>query len=44
LLAVQLLAGAAGVVFGIAYQVNLPLLVASGELAEGNAKRRRKRA
>lgn len=38
LLAVQLLAGAAAVVFGIAYQVNLPSLVSSGELAEGNAK------
>lgn len=38
LLAVQLLAGAAGVVFGTAYQVNLPSLVAPGELAEGNAK------
>lgn len=36
--AVQLLAGAAGVVFGTAYQVNLPSLVTSGELAEGNAK------
>jgi hypothetical protein len=38
LLAVPLLAGAAGVVFGTAYQVNLPSLVTSGELAEGNAK------
>lgn len=38
LLAVQLLAGAASVVFGTAYQVSLPSLVASGELAEGNAK------
>ena len=38
LLIVQLLAGAAAVVFGIAYQVNLPSLVTSGELAEGNAK------
>ena len=38
LLAVQLLAGAAGVVFGTAYQVNLPSLVTPGELAEGNAK------
>ena len=38
LLAVQLLAGAAAVVFGTAYQVNLPSLVASSELAEGNAK------
>lgn len=38
LLAVQLLAGAADVVFGTAYQVNLPLLVTSGDLAEGNAK------
>lgn len=35
---VQLLAGAAAVVFGTAYQVNLPSLVRSGELAEGNAK------
>jgi hypothetical protein len=38
LLAVQLLAGAAAVVFGTAYQVNLPSLVTSAELAEGNAK------
>jgi hypothetical protein len=38
LFAVQLLAGAAAVVFGTAYQVNLPSLVTSGELAEGNAK------
>jgi hypothetical protein len=38
LLAVQLLAGAAAVVFGTAYQVNLPSLVTSGELAEGNAR------
>jgi predicted MFS family arabinose efflux permease len=35
---VQLLAGAAAVVFGTAYQVNLPTLVARSELAEGNAK------
>jgi len=40
LFAVQLLAGAAGVVFGTAYQVNLPSLVTPGELAEGNAKLR----
>lgn len=38
LFAVQLLAGAAAVMFGTAYQVNLPSLVAAGELAEGNAK------
>jgi hypothetical protein len=38
LFVVQLLAGAAAVVFGTAYQVNLPSLVTSGELAEGNAK------
>jgi hypothetical protein len=38
LFAVQLLTGAAAVVFGTAYQVNLPSLVTSGELAEGNAK------
>jgi hypothetical protein len=38
LFAVQLLAGAVGVVFSTAYQVNLPSLVTSGELAEGNAK------
>ncbi len=38
LFAVQLLAGAAAVMFGTAYQVNLPSLVTSGELAEGNAK------
>jgi Major Facilitator Superfamily len=38
LYAVQLLAGAAAVVFGTAYQVNLPSLVTSAELAEGNAK------
>jgi MFS family permease len=38
LFAVQLLAGAAAVVFGTAYQVNLPSLVTTGELAEGNAK------
>jgi hypothetical protein len=38
LFAVQLLAGAAGVIFGTAYQVNLPSLITSGELAEGNAK------
>lgn len=38
LFAVQLLAGAAAVVFGIAYQVSLPSLVRLGELAEGNAK------
>jgi len=38
LYAVQLLAGAAAVVFGTAYQVNLPSLVTTGELAEGNAK------
>jgi Major Facilitator Superfamily len=38
LLAVQLLAGAAAVVFGIAYHVSLPSLVRPGELAEGNAK------
>jgi hypothetical protein len=38
LLAVQLLAGAAAVVFGTAYQVNLPSLVTSAELAEGNTK------
>lgn len=38
LLIVQLLAGAAAVVFSTAYQVNLPSLVTSGELAEGNAK------
>lgn len=38
LLVVQLLAGAAAVVFSTAYQVNLPSLVTPGELAEGNAK------
>ena len=38
LFAVQLLAGAAAVVFSTAYQVNLPSLVTSGQLAEGNAK------
>lgn len=38
LFAVQLLGGAAAVVFGTAYQVNLPSLVTSGELAECNAK------
>jgi hypothetical protein len=38
LLAVQLLAGAAAVVFGTAYQVNLPSLVKSSDLTEGNAK------
>lgn len=38
LLAVQLLAGAAAVVFGTAYQVNLPSLITSAELAEGNTK------
>lgn len=38
LLVVQLLAGAAAVVFGTAYQVNLPSLVAADELAKGNAK------
>jgi hypothetical protein len=38
LFAVQVLAGAAAVVFGTAYQVNLPSLVTSAELAEGNAR------
>jgi MFS family permease len=38
LLAVQLLAGAAAVVFGTAYQVNLPSLVKPDALAEANAK------
>ncbi|MBR7831478.1 MFS transporter, partial [Actinospica sp. MGRD01-02] len=38
LLVVQLLAGAAAVVFSTAYQVNLPSLVTADELAEGNAK------
>jgi hypothetical protein len=38
LLAVQMLAGAANVVFATAYQVNLSSLVTLGELAEGNAK------
>ena len=38
LLLVQLLAGAANVVFTTAYQVNLPSLVKAEELAEGNAK------
>ena len=38
LLAVQLLAGGVAVVFGTAFQVNLPSLVTSAELAEGNTK------
>lgn len=38
LLAVQLLGGAATVVFGTAYQVSLPPLIRSSELAEGNAR------
>lgn len=38
LFAVQLLAGASAVFFGIAYQVNLPSLVTAAELAEGNTK------
>jgi hypothetical protein len=38
LLVVQLLAGAAAVVFSTAYQVNLASLVTADELAEGNAK------
>jgi hypothetical protein len=38
LLSVQLLAGAAGVVFCTVYQVNRPSLVTSGERAVGNAK------
>ncbi|HYB88702.1 MAG TPA: MFS transporter [Streptosporangiaceae bacterium] len=37
-LAVQLIAGAANVMFMTAYQVNLPSLVTAGELVEGNAK------
>ena len=38
LLAVQLLAGAANVLFATAYQVNLPSLVTAAELTEGNTK------
>lgn len=38
LVVVQVLAGAAAVVFGTAYQVNLPSLITYEELAEGNAK------
>ena len=38
LLAVALLAGAVNVLFTTAYQVFLPSLVTTGELAEGNAK------
>jgi hypothetical protein len=38
LLAVQLLAGAGNVLFGTAYQVNLPTLVAADDLVEANAK------
>lgn len=38
LLAVELLAGGATVFFSTAYQVNLPTLVSSTELVEGNAK------